>query len=596
MIHGRLPRAAAAPRDLACLGVLFALLLATVPAFASADRATPDRPPGASSIREIPKPDPATMGPERPIGDLSLPTTPPDDPQVGDSWVWWLWVHWPMPPHWEQRVLTVRGKSDHAYVVVDDAEWNVDIDQADVDLILERWENSSIGDEPDKGIYEINSTYFGEPPDELDDDPRIYLVWFDFGISSDGFFFYYDQYPEGTYPGYHSNECETLYLNTDNGQEPSGDYMISVIAHEFEHLIHWKYDENELLWVDEGMAELAMYFYGRPDQITGFNGNPDNPLDTFEGYWSDYIKTYLWSLYFFERYGGHDAVYDLVHETDDSFVGYDDVLAAHGYGATSADVFADWAVANFLDDPSIDDGRFGYLGDELPPFNVMGTFDEYPVIDEVRTVNSWATDYYRFREMTGFSALELSFDGADAHTFAIWGLALHGDGTTDVHRMTLDAGTQSGTLAVPGLQDPTDEVILVVANNSPGGIAAYSFGAAPGAADVRDPAPLAGSPARRIQMRATPNPSQEETRLVLQWPAADAPDAPRVEILDAQGRLVRALSAASADQADPLGDKRQLTLRWDGHLADGRPAPQGVYYARARLGDLRGRTLLLRLR
>ena len=565
------PRPATVIVGLAILSILWS------PCGADIGNAEIDRNPAPDHIRDMPLPDPATMGPDRPIADLDLPTTPPDDPQIGDSWVWWLWVHDPMPPHWEQRVLTVRGRGDHAYIVIDDAEWNVDIDQADVDLILERWENSSIGDDPDMGIYEINSTYFGEPPDEMDDDPRVYIVWFDFGISSDGFFFFFDQYPEGTFPGYHSNECESLYLNTDNGQSPSGDYMISVVAHEFEHMIHWKYDEDEDLWVDEGMAELAMYFYGRPDVIAGFNTNPDDPLPTFEGDWADYIKTYLWSLYFFEQYGGYAGVYDLVHEPFNGLYGYDTVLAALGYSETTVDVFADWAVANFLDDTSIGDGRFGYYGDDLPPFNVAGTYDSYPVGNQSRAVNQWATDYYRFQDFSGFTALVLDFDGIDSRDFAIWGLALYGDGSTGVYRMTLDEPTQSGTLAVPGLHDPADEVILVVACVSNGGYASYVFSAAAGTADVADRIDDGGilQTASLDRIVAAPNPFRGETTLKLSAGGALASGPAALDLFDTQGRLVRSLPI-------PAATGSSISLVWDGRQASGDPVAPGIYYAQLR--------------
>ncbi len=198
-----------------------------------------------------------------------------------------------MPPHFEQKVCTVRGKSDRGYVVVEDSEWLVTIDQADVDSILEHWNNFSIGSYPDMGIYELDSLCFGDPPDELDNDPSIYLTWYNFHINADGFFFFFDEYSEGTYPEYHSNECEVLYLNTTSTGGPSGNYMHAVMAHEFQHLIHWEHDDNEASWVNEGLSELAMWFYGNPDNISSFNGNPDNDLSVWDGAWADYIQTYL---------------------------------------------------------------------------------------------------------------------------------------------------------------------------------------------------------------------------------------------------------------------------------------------------------------
>jgi hypothetical protein len=542
--------------------------------------------PDHTALREVPVPRPGEIGPDRPATDPGLPMAPPDDPQVGDSWLWWLWVHFPMPPHFEQKMCTVRGKTDRGYVVVEDSQWEVNIFQEDVDLILERWENSSIGPYPDMGIYEIDSLSFGDPPDELDNDPRIYLMWFDFGIPSDGFFFYFDEYPEGTFPGLHSNECEVLYLNPANGQNPSGDYMISVIAHEFEHMIHWKYDENEDSWVDEGLAELAMWFYGRPDVISGFNSNPDNPLTQWDGTWADYIKTYLWSLYFFERYGGHETIYAALHEPANSILGYENVLDDFGYQENFADVFADWTVANFLDDPTLEDGRFGYVGDDLPQFNVMGTYSTYPVGDQVRTVQHWATDYYRFRNMDGFEALELGFDGSDNNVFAVWGLAIYADATTEVHRMIVDGGTQSGSLTISGLDHPDDEVILVVASISNLGTPSYVFNAAPAASDVPDVADGAlGSGEVRpgaVRMSGSPNPFRNETVLTLAW-EGEIPEVPRVDIYDVQGRLVRTLAVREGARGSGTAtDPTRVTLVWDGRDVSGHLVAPGTYYARAR--------------
>lgn len=84
------------------------------------------------------------MGVDRPATDPNPPMAPPDDPQVGDSRLWWLWVDLPMPPHLEQKVSTVRGRTDRGHAFVEDSQRNVNIFQEDVDMILERWENSSI--------------------------------------------------------------------------------------------------------------------------------------------------------------------------------------------------------------------------------------------------------------------------------------------------------------------------------------------------------------------------------------------------------------------------------------------------------------------
>jgi hypothetical protein len=542
----------------------------------------PVEPPAAGPAREASMPWEVTPGADVywPVG--GLPTSPPENPQVGDSWLWWLWVHDPMPPHFEQAMCTVRGMSDRGYVIVRDDEWLVSVDQADVDQILERWENSSVGPWPDKGIYELDSLAFGAPPDRIDMDPRIYLVWFDFGIAADGFFFFFDEYPEGTYPEYHSNECEALYLNPYSTGGPSGNYMLAVAAHEFEHMIHWNWDENETSWVTEGFAELAMWLYGAPDNITGFSSNPDNCLTEWTGVWADYIKTYLWSLYFYERYGGLPAVYDVVHDPANSIEGFENVLDDLGYTQDFADVFADWAVANYLDDPSVEDGRFGYVGDDLPAFGVSGTYSTYPVGPVSKTVNHWATDYYRFQSLDSYGSLLLTFDGDDSNSFAVWALALHQDGATQVHRMPVDGATQTGALYISGLTDPGDQVVLVAASISSTGGTGYSFSAVASQGVESDPGGEGGG----IVLRTSPNPFSSIVTLELGWSGSVQP---AIGVYDIHGRLVRTLGldAAAAGEA---------VLTWDGCDASGRPAPSGAYLVRAVQGSMSGSAEVLLLR
>ena len=61
------------------------------------------------------------------------------------------------------------------------------MDQADVDTVLEHFETLSYGVDPARGIYPLATDAFGDPPLGLDDDPRIYALYYDLDISSDGF-------------------------------------------------------------------------------------------------------------------------------------------------------------------------------------------------------------------------------------------------------------------------------------------------------------------------------------------------------------------------------------------------------------------------
>jgi len=560
------------------LPALLTLLLAC-PALLRADVPEPCPMP-----RDVTVPPPGELGPDVVWPVPGLPTSPPDNPQIGDSWLWWLWVGETWPPNFEQRMCTVRGISDRGYVVVRDDEWLVDIDQADVDLILDSWENWSIGPLPDLGIYELDSLAFGAPPDELDRDPRIYLLYHNVGMVAAGYFFMFDEYLEGTFPGYHSNECEVCYLNPVSPGGPSGEMMLAVAAHEFMHMIHWKYDENEMPWVNEGLAELAMWLYGAGDPIFAFNTNPDLSLVTWDGTWADYIKAYLWSLYFYERYGGLEATYALVHEPANSILGYENVLDDLGYSQSFADVFGDWIVANYLDDTTIEDGRFGYSGADLPAFSLSGTYSTYPVAPTYGTVNHWAADYYGFSGLSSYGSILLSFDGDDTNKYRVWGLAIHADGSKQVHPMPIDDPTQTGALWIGGLTDPADQVVLVVGGASSTGGTGYCFSAS-ASSDV-EPGP--GTPPM-MAVEASPNPFASVVALHLRWSGEPGCGTPRLSVYDVRGRLV-------ASPVVDAGAGEAAEVSWNGLDRKGLPCPTGVYVARAEYGSCACNVVLTLLR
>ena len=493
--------------------------------------------------------------------------TPPANPQVGDSWFWYIWRLAAMPVA-DWLSCTVRGMGDHCYVMVEDSQWNVNVNQAQVDHIVDRFDNTSIGPHPDLGIYDINVQTFGIPPDRLDNDDRIYIMYYDFDINADGFFWSFDEYPDGSQP-WASNECEVVYINCSDN-DPAGDYLIAVVAHEFEHMIHWEHDINESPWVDEGLGELAMYLYGHPDNISSFNSNPDNNLTVWNGNWADYIKTYLWSLYFYERYGGSAAIYDVVHHPLNSTQGYDAVLDLWSYTENFDDVFADWTVANYLDDPSIGDGRWGYVGDDLPAFNHSATHSTYPTSVPTAVVNYWASDYVRF--LSASSGLQIDFDGYDTSAFAVWALELDPSQPTRVTRLTLDP-SQMGSVTLPDVGSLYERAVMAVSHNSSLSGTTYGYQAATDVTGLAAVTPV--SLRRALLEQPVPNPFNPSVKLGLELPA-DAASA-RLVVFDAAGRLVRTL-------VDGPIQGGQRAVYWDGRTDRATDAPSGTYFFRLEAG------------
>lgn len=485
------------------------------------------------------------------------PMTPPADPDVGDSWIWYTWNLHGMPVA-EPKMCTVRGEGTNVYIVVEDSQWLTNVTQADVDRMVNFWDHQSLGQFPDKGIYELDTTNFGPAPDELDNDPKIYVLYYDLGVA-DGFFWPFDQYPDGSQP-WASNECEVLYMNS-TGSPPGGDFMISVQAHEFEHMIHWLADEGEVAWVDEGMAELAMWIFGHPDPITGFPSQPDNSLTDFNG-WADYIQSYLWSLYFYEQFGGQAATWRVLHEPADSIQGYENVLDQLGSPLNVIDVFANWTCANFLDDTTLDRGQYGYRGATMPPF-ASTTKSTYPVGPTNGTVLGYATDYVKF--INGVPQL-LSFDGTDIGTWCPRVMFLDGGVAKHVAVLPLDA-VDAGSRPLYGFGTDYDTVVLAINKTTPTSGTSYTYQTSnPNPADV-----LGGGDARAFSLQPLPNPMVGAGTVALSIPQAQEV---RVEVLDPAGRVVRTLARGAFDAGSAV-------VAWDGRMQSGASAPAGVYLVRA---------------
>jgi hypothetical protein len=536
-----------------------------------------DRPPVARSatatLRQLVGEEtwtrPGLDGPARegPLPCDGTPVGPPPNPGVGDSWDWYIWRLNGFP---EADLLscTVRGMGPNCYVVVEDSQWNVNIDQAQVDAIVAAFEEESIGIHPDQGIWDINTTYFGDPPDPLDADPRVYILYYDFDVAADGFFWAFDQQCDDV-AAFNSNECDVVYMNCSD-YDPAGPYLLAVLAHEFEHLIHYNYDPNEAAWLDEGLAELAMWLYGNPDVVSSFPAAPDRDLTTFDGAWADYIKSYLWSLYVYERYGGQPTIRALVAEPSNSIQAHDAVLADLGYAERFVDVFGDWVVANYVDDTTIGDGRFGYLGETLPPFAPFGTFSTYPVGPQAASVQHWAADYARYLEATDLLA---TFDGSDTNGFRVRAILLDDVSPTEIVDMSLDAA-QSGSLSLPQIGSTHDEAVLVYAGAQSTGTTSYMYGAQ---ADV------VGTPGSPVPPSAflSARPRDGAIELSFALPGVAVGERIELAVFDAAGRRVRAWSLLAS------GSPGERSVSWDVRTLAGHAVASGTYFVRLSAADAR---------
>jgi len=146
----------------------------------------------------------------------------------------------------------------------------------------------------------------------------------------------------------------------------------SIIAHEYQHLIHDDYNSLDDTWMNEACSMYAEPLCGYPidyGAIRRFLFTPDNSLTGWgdqgdRNILADYGAVFLWAMYLGDHYGG-DAFFNRFVQA--GIAGVDGVNAAldyFGYEEDFIDVYHDWRIANLL---QLDHGKYGYKTLDLNP-------------------------------------------------------------------------------------------------------------------------------------------------------------------------------------------------------------------------------------
>lgn len=297
--------------------------------------------------------------------------------------------------------------TDHAYLWVQDG---VSVDNDEVKALMDTFENE---------MYPTNREFFGtEWTPGIDGDDHIYILYSrGLGSSVAGYF----SSSDSKHPliQEYSNAHEMFLFNADNSPL-SDSYTYGVLAHEFQHMIHWYNDLNETSWINEGSSELAVF-------LNGYDPGSDwlyiNDTDLQLNDWPNdgntgphYGAGFLFMNYFLNRFG-EEATQLLVKDDANGFESVEDVLLEIGatdpltnQPITADTLFMDWAVTNFLLDPSIADGRFDYANDssanQASSTETIYTCPQEPIS---RTVHQYGVDYIAIECEGDFT---LSFTGS----------------------------------------------------------------------------------------------------------------------------------------------------------------------------------------
>jgi hypothetical protein len=362
---------------------------------------------------------------------------------------------------------TLAQTTSTAYLYIEDG---LSIPSSAITQLMAAWESD---------IYPGVTGLWGDPPDELDGDPHIYLLIARFqaalltGGTVVGFFDDANEYTDTESMSLglgHSNEIEMMYINSDfvtldlfGDLDPQ---VPGLLAHEFQHIIHWKLDPDEDLWLNEGHSDVAMIVADWADVLTdhiaSFSMIPTTGLMNWDNRLEDYGATAYFFIYLHDHYGGDAAIAEIASDDINGVTAVDTYLRVN-YGTNFRKVFRDWTLANMLSeatgpysyqfqyDPKWFEEQYGGLG--LPIFYTWR--DEplnSPSPPALPYLEEWAAEYFLFKRQPGEVGLpfHISFDAQDGSPFipSVVGLNASTITRTSLNPFVLD-NTYAGDYDIP---------------------------------------------------------------------------------------------------------------------------------------------------
>lgn len=378
----------------------------------------------------------------------------------------------------------LRKIGSRAYYYVESNYWNglSSVQQLALDTNI-----ASLSDEFDAKIYPRLTSVFGsEPTPGIDGDERVIVLLSPMQDTAGGYFRYADGYPKTA--GNDSNEKEMMYINVIHHSNPR---FKGFLAHEFQHLITFNQKnkirgENEDVWLNELRSELAPTLLGYDDVYDGSNlearvkkflSQPADPLLEWNNASSDYASVNLFGQYIVDRFGW-DFIAKTIQSSEIGVASINDALTNQSGGVNFTGVFGDWTVANILNKPEADGGRYAYKNANLSSFLVSPTSSISGNVgfSFSASVKDWSPRYYKYSG--GANTLRIDFVGDVGETdFYLPYIVTDIHGMTNVKKASLKAS--SGTVYIDGFGTETGEAIFIPSSRAKmiegGGFKTFSF-------------------------------------------------------------------------------------------------------------------------
>ncbi len=309
-----------------------------------------------------------------------------------------FWVSRDITGSYEFISATLKYQNAHTYIWLENG---LDANENNIRRSGEYFENN---------IYPNDRKYLGsELTPGLDNDPRISILLTRFKNAA-GYITSSDEYPRSIRP--YSNEREMFYIDTGS-VPPNTNSFNEVSAHEFAHLIHVNQNPQESSWIREGLGDLAIRLViSRTTPLDQFAHNPNLQLTG----WTDQtpnVLAYYQAAYLFLSYGldrfGIDYLRVVASSGTRDTNSIQRALDKYANGMRFDDFFADWVVANVVNNPLVANGKYSYKQDR--PRITPRQIDDAPATISDR-VHQYGTNYYELPDAKSELTLEFRGDAA----------------------------------------------------------------------------------------------------------------------------------------------------------------------------------------
>ncbi|HVN49696.1 MAG TPA: T9SS type A sorting domain-containing protein [Bacteroidota bacterium] len=314
---------------------------------------------------------------------------------------------------------TCRAVGNNCYIFVEDSSWaNGRVNQTVVDSIQHAFDFRTPAN-PSEGIFQMDTSTFGNPPD-VDNDPKIIILILNIrdgytpgGGYVAGYFYDINEYPTSEVQAVlgakrFSNDAEIYYLdcNPANLTTPAGfTDACSTTAHEFQHMIHfnytafinYNYNVTHSSFINEGCSVLAEVNCGYAiyDQRL-YDGETDHYLfdwrtDSINVVSKDYSRAARYFTYMRDQIG-IGVFKKIVSSIYDSVTCINDALTRDKSSHRFGDLLPDWFIANILNDTTVNP-LYGYRYAGLASVSTTTFSTPYNSANNI-SIERYASKYY----------------------------------------------------------------------------------------------------------------------------------------------------------------------------------------------------------